>query len=129
MFETILVVDDDADALELISDALAARDFQVIPASSGPQAVRLLREVAPDAAVIDIHMPDMNGFALVEVIRATPGLERLPIILLTADPSRDHGQRAVSASLSYMLAKPLDADQLVRALRQSIPQPFEETPL
>lgn len=128
MFETILVVDDDPDALELISDALAARDFQAIPASSGPQAVRLLREVAPDAAVIDIHMPDMNGFALVEVIRATPGLERLPIILLTADPSRDHGRRAVSASLSYMLAKPLDADQLVRALRQSIPQPCEETP-
>ena len=78
--------------------------------------------MTPVAVVLDIMMPDMNGFALLDIIRETPGIKDVPVLLLlqTAYPSREHGRRTVDAGLTYMLAKPLDVDLLVRAVKECI---------
>jgi len=118
--QTILAVDDTEDSLELIREALTSHDFNVVCASSGPEAVQILRNIRPVAVVLDIMMPDMNGFALLEIIREMPGLQDVPVLLQTANPSREHGQRTVDSNLTYMLAKPLDVDLLVRAVKECI---------
>ena len=116
----ILAVDDNEDSLALVSEALTAHGFEVVCASSGPEAVQILRKMTPVAVVLDIMMPDMNGFALLDIIRETPGLQNVPVLLQTANPSREHGRRTVDSGLTYMLAKPLDVDLLVRAVKGSI---------
>ena len=75
---TILAVDDDPDSLSLIHEALALHGSRVICAGSGPAAVQILRELTPDVVVLDVVMPDMNGFAVLDIMRRTPGLQNVP---------------------------------------------------
>lgn len=119
----LLAVDDNPDALELICDAFTEEGHLVICARSGPEALRILQTQHVDVALVDIRMPDMNGFALLEVIRATPGLEQLPVIMQTADPSREHGRRVVDSRVSYMLAKPLNIELLLDAVHECLQVP------
>lgn len=117
---TILAVDDNQDSLDLIRETLEPHGCKMVCAASGPEAVQVLRETTLDVVVFDIMMPDMNGFALLDVIRRTPGLEAVPVILQTAYPSREHGKRTVDSGLTYMLAKPLDVKLLVRAVKDCV---------
>ncbi len=117
---TILVVDDSEDSRELIRETLAPHHFEVVCAESGPQALQILRDMKPAVIILDILMPDMNGFALLDIIRDTPEYANIPVILQTADPSRKHGQRTVDSGLTYMLAKPLEVTLLVRAVQDCI---------
>jgi len=111
--KTILVVDDNEDSLDLISEVLAGAGYDVIRASSGPQAIQILQNTPLDLVILDIMMPDMNGFAVLEIIRSMPGLKTLPVIIETAYPSQEHGHRVVDSGLEFMLAKPLDLELLV----------------
>jgi CheY-like chemotaxis protein len=80
----ILVVDDEEDVHDLYRDFLEAR-FDILGASNGVEALRVLRTVRVDLAIVDVHMPVMNGIELVRAIRADPALESLPIIVQTSD--------------------------------------------
>ena len=117
---TILVVDDNQDSLDLMQEMLVPHGYEVVCARSGPAAVRLLQATAPDLVILDIMMPDMNGFAVLDVIRSAPGLEDVPVIFQTAFPSQEHGRRTVEAGESYMLCKPLDAGLVVKVVQQCL---------
>lgn len=117
---TVLAVDDHQDSLDLIRETLTPHGCHVICAASGPEAMQLLRDAKPDVIVLDIMMPDMNGFALLDIIRTMPGLEETPVVLQTAYPNREHGQRTVDSGLTYMLVKPLDLNLLIRAVKNCI---------
>ena len=120
MNQTILIVDDNQDSLDLMHEMLTPHGYRVVCATSGPEAVRLVRQSAPDLVILDIMMPDMNGFAVLEVIRATPALEDVPVIFQTAFPSQEHGRRTVDAGESYMLCKPLDAGLFVKVVQRCL---------
>jgi DNA-binding response OmpR family regulator len=72
--------------------------------------------------VLDVMMPYIDGFDVLDAMRRIPGCERLPVIMETANPSRESGRRAVDSGLTYMLAKPLDLAMLVRAVTKTIRQ-------
>ena len=116
----ILVVDDNEDSLDLMQEMLTPHDYLVMCATSGPEAVRLLQQSAPALVILDIMMPDMNGFAVLDVMRATPALKNIPVIFQTAYPSQEHGRRTVDAGESYMLCKPLDISLFVRAVQRCL---------
>ena len=116
----ILVVDDNQDSLDLMQEMLTPHDYEVMCATSGPEAVRLLQLSAPDLVILDIMMPDMNGFAVLDVMRATPALRNIPVIFQTAYPSQENGRRTVEAGESYMLCKPLDTGLFVRAIQRCL---------
>ncbi len=120
---TILVVDDNLDALDLLDEALTEEGYRVHRASSGPEAVVLLGQHAFDLIILDIMLPDMNGFAILDVIRSSESSARIPVIFQTAYPSQEHGRRIVDAGETYMLCKPLDIPLFVkvvdRCLRES----------
>jgi CheY-like chemotaxis protein len=83
---TLLVVDDDPDVCELYTQLLESR-FEIVVASNGVEALEILRSRRVDLAIVDVHMPVMNGADLVRAIRADPSMEKLPILVQTSDPT------------------------------------------
>jgi CheY-like chemotaxis protein len=81
---TILIVDDDEDTREICRGFLQ-RDFTVLTAEDGLDALRVLKDRRVDLAIIDVHMPNMNGAELLRAIRSDPAIDRLPVIVQTND--------------------------------------------
>jgi signal transduction histidine kinase/DNA-binding response OmpR family regulator len=102
--KTLLVVDDEPEALRLFWRMLASaeRDYRVLTASDGQRALSILREQHPDALLLDLVMPDMDGFRLLEVRNQDPVLRRIPVVILSAqDPM---GQPIVTGGLAITQA-------------------------
>jgi CheY-like chemotaxis protein len=116
--KTVLLVDDDARNIFALSSVLERRGMQVLTATTGNEAIALV-ESTPDLAIVlmDIMMPEMDGYQTMQVIRANPGLRRLPIIALTAKAMKGDREKCLDAGASDYLAKPVNTEQLMSALR------------
>jgi HAMP domain-containing protein/CheY-like chemotaxis protein/signal transduction histidine kinase len=118
MGKTVLLVDDDARNIFALSSALERRGMKVLTATTGSEAIALV-EATPGLALVlmDIMMPGMDGYQTTQVIRANPDFRRLPIIALTAKAMKGDREKCLEAGASDYLAKPVDTDQLLSALR------------
>ena len=114
----VLVVDDDVRNIFALSSVLERRGMSVLTAGTGRQAIELL-ESTPDVAIVlmDIMMPEMDGYETMQVIRQKTALRRLPIIALTAKAMKGDREKCLEAGASEYLAKPVNTDQLLSALR------------
>src|SRR5467141_3235916 len=114
----VLVVDDDVRNIFALSSVLERRGMNVITAGTGREAITKL-ESTPDVAIVlmDIMMPEMDGYETMRVIRQKPSLRRLPIIALTAKAMKGDREKCLEAGASEYLAKPVNTDQLLSALR------------
>jgi DNA-binding response OmpR family regulator len=81
---TVLVADDDVDALGVVAFGLERIGYTVLRAHDGEEALKLVHERRPDVAILDVMMPKVNGYDLVKQIRASETVDDLPVILLTA---------------------------------------------
>ena len=115
---TVLLVDDDARNIFALSSLLERRGMKVLTATTGAEAIRLVQST-PDLAIalIDIMMPEMDGYQTIKEIRSRPGLRRLPIISLTAKAMKGDREKCLEAGASDYLAKPVNTEQLFSALR------------
>lgn len=116
----ILLVDDEPDALQLFSRMLveADRGYRVIRAESGQLALQFLRHERPDAILLDLVMPEMNGFQFLSAIRADQDLRKIPLILISArDPI---GQPIVSGGLAVTYCNGLSMQQLLASIEALI---------
>jgi CheY-like chemotaxis protein/anti-sigma regulatory factor (Ser/Thr protein kinase) len=113
---TILAVDDDADARELLRMAFQQAGAQVILADSARTALAALEASAPDVLVSDIGMPDGSGYELLEGVRAVEHGSRLPAVALTAYARPEDRDRAIRAGFQLHVSKPIDPAALVRAV-------------
>jgi PAS domain S-box-containing protein len=116
----ILVVDDDADARDLISTALRHAGAEVMPAASARDALELLQSRAPDLVVSDIAMPNGTGYDLVRQIRASAQLASIPAIALTAYGRLEDRERALNAGFNFHIAKPVEPMHLVHAVATAV---------
>jgi HAMP domain-containing protein/CheY-like chemotaxis protein/GAF domain-containing protein len=114
----VLVVDDDVRNIFAISSVLERRGMTVLSAGTGREAIGTI-ETTPDLAIVlmDIMMPEMDGYETMQVIRQNPDLRRLPIIALTAKAMKGDRERCLEAGASEYLAKPVNTEQLLSALR------------
>jgi CheY-like chemotaxis protein len=114
----VLVVDDDARNIFALSSVLERRGMEVLTATTGREAITTL-ESEPDVAIVlmDIMMPEMDGYQTMEAIRTNPALRRLPIIALTAKAMKGDREKCLEAGASDYLAKPVNTEQLLSALR------------
>ena len=114
----VLVVDDDVRNIFAISSVLERRGMTVLSAGTGREAIGTI-ESTPDLAIVlmDIMMPEMDGYETMQVIRQNPDLRRLPIIALTAKAMKGDRERCLEAGASEYLAKPVNTEQLLSALR------------
>jgi signal transduction histidine kinase len=113
----VLVVDDDARNVFALSGVLERRKMKVLTASTGEEAIRIA-ESTPDLSIIlvDIMMPEMDGYETIQRIRRSGRLRRLPIIALTAKAMKGDREKCLDAGASDYLAKPVNTEQLVSTL-------------
>ena len=114
----VLAVDDDHDALRLVSEILEAAGAQVIAASSALEAIRILDTTSLDVLVADVAMPQMDGFALIAHVRQSkdPAVRDIPAAALTAYARSEDRQKALRSGFQLHLAKPIDPGELMAAV-------------
>ncbi len=116
--KAVLVVDDDVRNIFALSSVLERRGMKVLTASTGSEAIALLEHTGDLSIVLmDIMMPEMDGYQTMRRIRENPALRRLPIVALTAKAMKGDREKCFEAGASDYLAKPVNTDQLLSALR------------
>jgi CheY-like chemotaxis protein len=113
-----LLVDDDTRNIFALSSMLERRGMRVLTAANGSEAIRLVNST-PDVAIVlmDIMMPEMDGYQTIAAIRENPSFRRLPIIALTAKAMKGDREKSLEAGASEYLAKPVNTEQLLSAMR------------
>ena len=115
---SVLLVDDDFRNIFALSSALERRGMRVLTATTGREAIELI-EQTPELAIVlmDIMMPEMDGYQTIETIRGNSAYRRLPIIALTAKAMKGDREKCLEAGASDYLAKPVNTEQLLSTLR------------
>jgi two-component system cell cycle response regulator DivK len=116
MNATILYVEDNADNRLLVRRILGADGFDVVEASSAAQAWKVLENQTPDLILMDINMPDTDGYTLTAQIKALPRLQSVPIIAMTANALKGDREKSLSAGCDGYIEKPIDIDSLTRQI-------------
>ena len=110
---TVLVIDDDQDAREITHRFLTKEGFRVVSAAGGQEGLRLARELGPDAIMLDVLMPSMDGWSVLSELKADATTAGIPVIMLTIVDNENMGY--VLGASDY-LRKPIDRDRLVAAI-------------
>lgn len=109
---TILYVEDNLDNRTLVRRILTAEGYTLLEAANATQAMEILKITQPDLILMDINMPDMDGYSLTSKIKETPRFEATPIIALTANVMRGDRERSLEAGCDGYIQKPIDIDKL-----------------
>jgi CheY-like chemotaxis protein len=110
----VLVVEDHDDSRRMLEDLLVAAGYEVHTASNGAEALRQLRDYPPDAIVLDLMLPWVNGVEVLATIREQPDLARLPVLVTTATSTSQGDLRAFQPIV--VMRKPIVLDTVVPAL-------------
>jgi CheY-like chemotaxis protein len=108
----ILVVDDAADNLAVISLAVQQQGYKVVTASNGEDAVRVAEQTRPNLILMDINLPELDGLAATRRIRENEALHEVPVVVITAFGTEGFQRAAYDAGASGYLTKPLDFDRM-----------------
>lgn len=108
----ILIADDRASSRDLLRSILEAGGYTVIEANDGDEVLRSVERFEPHLVILDLEMPRLDGYATAAILKKRPGLERTPILALTAAPSQTAPDRIRQAGFSAYLVKPVRPDSL-----------------
>jgi two-component system, cell cycle response regulator DivK len=115
---TILYVEDNPDNRLLVRRILLSEDYSLLEATDAMDALNVLKTVQPDLILMDINMPDMDGYTLTAKIKSMPGFERVPILAVTANVMRGDKEKTLEAGCDGYIQKPLDIEQLTREIER-----------
>ena len=107
----ILHVEDNPDNRMLVRRLLLSEDYTVLEAENATRALELLKDHVPHLILMDINMPDMDGYTLTAIIKENKALEKVPVIALTANVMRGDRERTLSAGCDGYIEKPIDIDR------------------
>jgi CheY-like chemotaxis protein len=134
---TILVVDDNHTNLKLVTDVLGFEGYCILTATDAKQAQAVVRQSPPDLILMDIGLPDMDGLALTQILKADQKTRHIIIVALTAFAMKGDEEKAIAAGCDGYIIKPIDtrkfprqvAELLLRGIvsGQSKPAPIVET--
>jgi len=109
----VLVADDDRDIVDSISRVLKAKGFAVMPAYDGKEAMAAIARSRPDLVLLDLKMPEMDGYQVIQEIKTDPGLSDIPIVVMTAHRI-DHSRIGVIDMAAGQVPKPFSAEELAQ---------------
>jgi serine phosphatase RsbU (regulator of sigma subunit) len=115
--QRIVLIDDNANDLQVTKRFLERRAYDVIPALSGEEGLRLAQQVIPDAFIVDYRMPVMDGFEVTRRIKADPELQTIPVLMLTGSDSAEHVVEGLGAGAEDFVTKGSDMEIIVARLR------------
>jgi CheY-like chemotaxis protein len=113
MSRTILVVDDNADSIMILRSILEGNGFAVATAQSGQEALQQLAREVPDLVLLDVMMPGMSGFDVLEKIKTTHATSKVPVIMVTAKIQDEDVMTGYQHGADYYITKPCTAKQLL----------------
>ncbi len=114
----ILAIDDSSTMRRLVQQTLTLSGFSVEVAEDGVDGLEKLDHVQPDLVITDINMPRLDGFGVIEGVRAHPAYNKIPILTLTTESAAELKQRARNAGASGWIVKPFDKDKLLMAIKR-----------
>lgn len=113
----VLIIEDDDNNLVLIADLLRHSGYETIQAMTGEEGVRLAIEEQPDFALLDIQLPDIDGYAVLDRIRRSPQGVGIPIIAMTSYAMSGDRQRLLAAGCDGYIEKPIDPMRVIRQIQ------------
>lgn len=122
----ILVVDDEPYIVRVVQANLMVEGYEVVAAYDGLEALQRLQEEKPDLVLLDVMMPEMDGWAVLERIRSNPETENLPVIMLTALAQDTDIERGTLLGCDVYITKPFEPRDLVNAVRRMLEGMEEE---
>ena len=115
-----MIVDDSLTVRKITSRLLTREGFEVITAKDGLDALQVLSERMPDAILLDIEMPRMDGFEFTKTVKADARTAHIPIIMITSRTAEKHRNRAQELGVEAYLGKPFQEEELLRRLREML---------
>jgi chemosensory pili system protein ChpA (sensor histidine kinase/response regulator) len=116
----VMIVDDSLTVRKITSRLLMREGFDIVTAKDGLDALQLVGERTPDAILLDIEMPRMDGFEFAKTIKADMQLAHIPIIMITSRTAEKHRNRAKELGVDVYLGKPYQEEELLRHLRELV---------
>ena len=123
MRKKLLVVEDNSDLLELLRLGLKEAGYSVATAANGLEALKKMRSVAPDLVVLDLVLPELDGFAVCETLRRDPAFAALPVIVLTGLTGEFTRYAGLEAGADECVSKPVTPDQLLARVNYWLAHP------
>ncbi len=114
----ILVVDDEKDTVSALKVRLESMGFEVIPAYDGIEALAQARSALPDAILLDIMLPKLDGYKVCRMLKFDEKFKHIPIIIMTAKAEESHRRLGADVGADAYFAKPLKTDELVNKLKE-----------
>jgi two-component system cell cycle response regulator DivK len=123
MTETILYIEDNSDNRLLVRRVLEAEGYRVIEAEDGIQGLSHIRSEVPDLVIIDINLPEMDGYEVTMRLKQLPGMQTVPVVAMTANVMKGDRERTLAAGCDGYIPKPINIDtlpaEIARFLRKS----------
>jgi serine phosphatase RsbU (regulator of sigma subunit) len=113
----IVVIDDNANDLQVTRRFLERRGYDAVPANSGEEGLRLAAQLLPDAIIVDYRMPGIDGFEVTRRVKADPQLQTIPVLMLTGSDSAEHVVEGLGAGADDFVTKGADVEIVVARLR------------
>lgn len=120
VFESILIIDDDAMNLNLHATIFEAASYTVYTAKSGAEGLVMIRQTRPDVILLDLAMPDMDGFEVTQQLKQDPQTAPIPVIACSAFASRESQQKAIDIGCVGYITKPINPERLVAQVAKII---------
>ena len=118
MTKTVLTIDDSRTMREMLNLALAQAGYRVIQAVDGLEGLEVLAAEGADVVITDINMPRLDGFGVIEGVRANPDHRATPILVLTTESDATKKERARKAGATGWIVKPFNPEKLIDAVRR-----------
>ncbi len=125
----LLLVEDNEDNRTIYSTLLRHLGYEVIEAQNGVQAIELARSERPDLILMDISIPEMDGWEATRILRGDPVTKAIPIVALTAHALEDDRERAAEVGFSSYLAKPIEPRAVLAEVRRLIGENVTPRPI
>jgi two-component system cell cycle response regulator DivK len=109
---TILYIEDNSDNRMLVRRVLEAEGYRVVEAEDGPEGIKLLRSMTPDLILMDINLPDIDGYEVTKRLKQAPSMTNVPVIAMTANVMRGDREKTLAAGCDGYIPKPIDIDVL-----------------
>ena len=116
----ILVIDDEPEIVEILKFRLANWGYDPLSATNGPEGIKLTIEEIPDAILLDVMMPGMNGFEVLAKLKENDKTKDIPVIMITVAAARADIEKGIKNGASFYLTKPYEAAELLEKLKAAL---------
>jgi DNA-binding response OmpR family regulator len=116
----VLIIEDNPQTVKLVKFILGKNDYSTISAKDGEEGLRMAREKKPDLIILDLMLPEMDGYQVCETLKTDPNTKEIPVIVLTALDTGADFEKALEKKADWYIAKPFEAQHLLKRVNYLI---------